>query len=145
MAGTGDDKPATFSPTGAFALTDGVVRTDDTGCKGTRGHDDIAEGTFVAVYDAAGVVATTGNLGSSKYAERYCIFKVAVDDVPKGEKFYQGEVPHRGKVQLGGMEPKTAGSPPRSPRSDRTTGSRTSWSRAQLGPPLSAALPLTRG
>ncbi|WP_406424277.1 hypothetical protein [Streptomyces sp. NBC_01589] len=29
---------------------------------------------------------------------------VAVDDVPKGEKFYQVEVPHRGKAQLGGLE-----------------------------------------
>ncbi|MGW0692564.1 hypothetical protein [Streptomyces sp. NPDC002738] len=104
MAGTGDDQPATFSLTGAFALTDKVVRTDGTGCKGTRSYEDGAEGTCVAVHDAAGGVATTGNLGSSKYAEGYCSFKVAVDDVPKGEKFYQVEVPHRGKAQLGGTE-----------------------------------------
>ncbi|MCX5315598.1 hypothetical protein [Streptomyces sp. NBC_00154] len=62
------------------------------------------EGTCVTVHDAAGGVATTGNLGSSKYAEGCCIFKVAVDDVPKGEKLYQVEVAHRGKAQLGGME-----------------------------------------
>ncbi|WP_326601190.1 hypothetical protein OG930_01730 [Streptomyces sp. NBC_01799] len=104
MAGTGDDQPATFSLTGAFALTDGVVRTDDIGCKGTRSYDDSAEGTCVTVYDPAGGVAATGDFGSSKYAEGYCIFKVAVDDVPKGEKFYQVEVPHPGKAQLGGME-----------------------------------------
>ncbi|MFF1931865.1 hypothetical protein [Streptomyces sp. NPDC058228] len=69
MAGTGDDQPATFSLTGAFALTDGVVRTDDIGCKGTRSYDDSAEGTCVTVYDPAGGVAATGDFGSSKYAE----------------------------------------------------------------------------
>lgn len=145
MAGTGDDQPATFSLTGAFALTAKVVRTDGTGCKGTRSYEDGAEGTCVAVHDAAGGVATTGNLGSSKYAEGYCSFKVAVDDVPKGEKFYQVEVPHRGRPNSAVRKPRTASPPPRSPRPHRTTGSRGSWPGARLRPPPSAALPLTRG
>ncbi|MFI5634036.1 hypothetical protein ACIA8E_32630 [Streptomyces sp. NPDC051664] len=54
MAGSGDDKPVTFSLTGAFALTDEVVRTADTGCQGTGGYDDVAVGTSVTVYDDAG-------------------------------------------------------------------------------------------
>ncbi|WP_392838947.1 hypothetical protein [Streptomyces sp. LN500] len=61
----------------------------------------MAEGISATVHAAAGGVAVTGNLGSSEYAED-C--KVAVDDVPKSEKFYQVEVPHRGKAQLGGTE-----------------------------------------
>ncbi|WP_234307045.1 MULTISPECIES: hypothetical protein [Streptomyces] len=95
--------PATFTLTGAFALTEGATRDGD-GCIGTEGYDDIAEGTSVTVYDGAGKVAATGNLGKSKYAAGACAFEVSVPDVPKGEKFYQVEVSHRGKVQLSGEE-----------------------------------------
>ncbi|MFF0399693.1 hypothetical protein ACFYSJ_28610 [Streptomyces sp. NPDC005248] len=52
MAGNGFDEPATFSLTGAFTLTDGVVRTTETGSRGTGGFDDFVEGTSVTVYDA---------------------------------------------------------------------------------------------
>ena len=52
MAGSGFDEPATFSFTGAFVLADGVVRTTDTGIRGTGGFDDFVDGT--SVYDAAG-------------------------------------------------------------------------------------------
>lgn len=103
----GDDKPATFSLTGEFLLTDGVARTDGTSCRGTGGYDDIAEGTSVTVYDAAGGVAATGSLGASTYVAGICTFKVAVPDVPKGEKFYQVEVSHRGKIQLSREEAET--------------------------------------
>jgi hypothetical protein len=103
-ASGGDDKPAVFTLEGAFALTDGVVRTDDDGCEGSGGYDDIAEGTSITVYDAAGGVAATGNLSESEYMSGSCLFTVAVPDVPKGEKFYQVEVSHRGKVQLSSKE-----------------------------------------
>ncbi|MFE9949307.1 hypothetical protein ACFYRJ_17450 [Streptomyces sp. NPDC005531] len=103
-AGGGDAKPATFTLKGTFTLTDGALRTDDTSCRGTRGYDDIAEGTSVTVYDAAGKVAATGSLGKSSYTLGICEFKVTVDDVPKGEKFYQVEVSHRGKVQMTAKE-----------------------------------------
>ncbi|WP_327420086.1 hypothetical protein OG763_02405 [Streptomyces sp. NBC_01230] len=52
MAGSGFDEPATFSLTGASALTDGVVRTTDTKSWGTGNFDDFVDGT--SVYDAAG-------------------------------------------------------------------------------------------
>ncbi|MEU1088937.1 hypothetical protein ABZ401_19240 [Streptomyces sp. NPDC005892] len=103
-ANSGDDKLAVFTLEGAFALTDGVVRTDDDGCQGIGGYDDIAEGTSVTVYDAAGGVAATGNLSEPEYMSGSCLFTVAVPDVPKGEKFYQVEVSHRGKVQLSSKE-----------------------------------------
>ncbi|MGW5277668.1 hypothetical protein ACWEQP_35190 [Streptomyces sp. NPDC004044] len=104
MAGTGDDRPATYSLTGAFALTEGAVRTDDTGCKGTRGYDDIAEGTFVTVYDAAGGVATIGNLGSSRYAEGVLHLQGRRRRRPEGREVLSGRGAAPGEAQLGGME-----------------------------------------
>ncbi|MFJ1804316.1 hypothetical protein [Streptomyces sp. NPDC088180] len=95
--------PAVFTLTGAFALTEGATRNGD-GCIGTGGYDDIAEGTSVTVYDGTGKVAATGNLGKSKYAAGACAFGVSIPDVPKGEKFYQVEVSHRGKIQLSAEE-----------------------------------------
>lgn len=93
-------EPDTFSLRGTFVLTEDAIRTDGENCRGRGGYDDIADGTSVTVYDAAGGVAATGALGKSKYAIGACAFTVTVDDVPKGEKFYQVEVSHRGKVQL---------------------------------------------
>ncbi|MEV7949727.1 hypothetical protein ACTOXX_11220 [Streptomyces rubiginosohelvolus] len=102
-AGQEPPVPAVFTLTGAFALTEGATRNGD-GCIGTGGYDDIAEGTSVTVYDGTGKVAATGNLGKSKYAVGACAFEVRIPDVPKGEKFYQVEVSHRGKVQLSAEE-----------------------------------------
>lgn len=97
-------EPDTFTLTGTFALTEDAIRTEDENCRGRGGYDDIADGTSVTVYDAAGGVAATGSLGKSEYAAGACLFTVTVDDVPKGEKFYQVEVSHRGKVQLSARE-----------------------------------------
>lgn len=92
--------PDTFTLTGAFALTDGATEDGDDGCAGTGGYDDISEGASVTVYNGAGEIAATGSLGTATYAAGICLFDVSVDDVPKGEKFYQVEVSRRGKVQL---------------------------------------------
>lgn len=94
------DDPPTFTLEGSFTLTDGARREGEDNCRGTGGYNDIAEGTSVTVYDGAGKIAATGELGMSVYASGLCLFVVAVEDVPKGEKFYQVEVSHRGKVQL---------------------------------------------
>ncbi|MGW3594994.1 hypothetical protein [Streptomyces sp. NPDC005167] len=99
-----DTAPDTFTLIGTFTLTEGAVRTEGENCRGNGGYDDIAQGTSVTVYDAAGGVAATGSLGESQYSVGACAFIVTVDDVPKGEKFYQVEVSHRGKVQLSGKE-----------------------------------------
>ncbi|MFG3088999.1 hypothetical protein ACGGAI_15410 [Streptomyces antibioticus] len=101
---TAEVEPSTFILTGSFELTEGAVSDGSTGCKGTGGYDDIAEGTSVTVYDAAGTVIATGYLGDSTLASGTCTFDVAVEDVPKGEDFYKVEVSHRGTVQLSGVD-----------------------------------------
>ncbi|MEU4090161.1 hypothetical protein [Streptomyces aureus] len=102
-ANIGPGDPDTFTLKGFFSLTDGssVVRDGSGGCRGSGGYDDIQEGTSVTVYDASGSVVATGNLGHSKGAPySACVFKVAVDGVPKGQKYYKVEVSHRGTVQM---------------------------------------------
>lgn len=97
-------KPETFTLKGDFALTDEVYLDPEGGCRGSfdSGYKDIAEGTSVTVYGAKGDVIATGSLGESKADELgiTCTFKIAVPQVPKGEKFYKVEVSHRGTVQL---------------------------------------------
>jgi len=99
--GTG---PGTFTLEGAFALTEDAS-DNGSGCQGTGGYDDIAEGTSVTVYGADGDVIATGHLGDSN-SPGYgtCTFDVSVPDVPKGEKFYKVEVSHRGTLQLTAKE-----------------------------------------
>ncbi|WP_223731114.1 hypothetical protein [Streptomyces purpurogeneiscleroticus] len=53
------------------------------------------------MYGAKGDVVATGGLGrSTSGVAGACTFKIAVLDVPKGEKTYKVEVSHRGTVQL---------------------------------------------
>lgn len=101
-ANSGPGKPDTFTLKGSFELTGSVVPDGDGGCAGTRGYDDIRDGTSVTVYDAAGSVVATGALSNSSYDEDTydCSFDVTVQDVPKGEEFYKVEVSHRGTLQL---------------------------------------------
>ncbi|MFI2764818.1 hypothetical protein ACH5A3_39315 [Streptomyces echinatus] len=103
--------PGTFTLTGTFALTDSVGSDGDGGCKGRydSGYDDIAEGTGVTVYGAAGDVVATGELGDSSQDFTTCTFKVSVPDVPKGEKFYKVEISHRGTLQLTAKEAENGG------------------------------------
>ncbi|MFG2803315.1 hypothetical protein OIE43_07780 [Streptomyces pseudovenezuelae] len=108
LTAAGSGAPETFTLEGTFELTDEVVSDGSDGCKGRydSGYDDIAEGTSVTVYGADGEVVATGALGDSAEDEdgTSCTFAVAVDDVPKGEKFYKVEVSHRGTVQLSAEE-----------------------------------------
>ncbi|MFF3845654.1 hypothetical protein [Streptomyces sp. NPDC002328] len=97
---TAETEPVTFTLTGNFELTEDAVSNGLGGCKGSGGYDDIAEGTAVTVYDAAGTVIATGELGDSTLNSGTCAFGVAVDNVPKGEDFYKVEISHRGTVQL---------------------------------------------
>ncbi|MEV4315188.1 hypothetical protein [Actinocrispum sp. NPDC049592] len=92
-------KPGTFILRGTFQLTDGVT-SSGTGCAGYRGYNDIAEGAGVTVYNAAGAVVATGELGDSTYNGSVCTFKLVIVNVPDGEKFYQVEVTHRGKISV---------------------------------------------
>ncbi|MFC8343643.1 hypothetical protein [Streptomyces sp. NPDC057280] len=104
ITAAGSGGPETFTLEGSFTLTDEVVSDGDDGCRGQydSGYDDIAEGTSVTVYGAGGDVVATGALGDSEEDEygTTCTFGVAIDGVPKGEKFYKVEVSHRGTLQL---------------------------------------------
>jgi hypothetical protein len=102
---SGPSGPGTFTLTGSFVLAEDAARTDG-GCGGRydSGYDDIHEGASVTVYGASGAVIATGELGDSSYVDYKCTFKVAVPDVPKGEKFYKVEVAQRGTVQLSAKE-----------------------------------------
>ncbi|WAU82215.1 hypothetical protein O1Q96_22070 [Streptomyces sp. Qhu-G9] len=95
-----ETEPSTFTLTDTFELTKDAVGNGLGGCKGSGGFDDIAEGTAVTVYDAAGTVIATGHLGVSTLSSGTCTFDVAVEGVPKGKEFYKVEISHRGTVQL---------------------------------------------
>lgn len=101
IANSGPGKPATFTLKGTFTLTEDATDDDTGGCQGTGGYDDISEGASVTVYGANGSVIATGYLGDSK-SPSYgtCEYAIAVQDVPKGERFYKVEVSHRGTVQM---------------------------------------------
>ncbi|MFJ9089534.1 hypothetical protein ACIRL3_44690 [Streptomyces sp. NPDC102384] len=103
-ANTGPAEPSTFTLKGEFTLLEEAVSIDGD-CAGTGGYDDIREGASVTVYGAKGDVVATGSLGDSKSASYgTCTYKIAVGDVPKGEKFYKVEVSHRGTLQLTAKE-----------------------------------------
>lgn len=99
-----ETEPSTFTLTGTFELTEGAAGDGLGGCEGSGGYDDITEGTAVTVYDAAGTVVATGQLGDSTLSSGTCTFEVAVEDVPRGQDFYKVEISHRGTVQLSGDE-----------------------------------------
>lgn len=100
--------PKTFTLTGDFVLTSGVVDDGTGGCEGTGGYDDITFGTSVTVYDAAGAVIATSSLALSEFDEagRSCSFDISVGEVPADKTFYQVEISHRGKIQLSAEEAK---------------------------------------
>lgn len=91
-------KSSTIALTGSMTLYDTDVRSYGSGCGGTGGYSDIAEGASVTIYDDAGKIVGTGHLGNSTIIGGVsCEFAFSVD-VPDGKPFYQVEVTHRGKV-----------------------------------------------
>ncbi|MER7819943.1 hypothetical protein [Streptomyces sp. NPDC096153] len=94
---------AEFTLTGTFTLKD--AESIGPGCIATGGYNDIAPGTPVTVYGAAGDVVATGALGTAtRNALGGCDFDVTVEGVPKGQKFYKVEVSHRGTLQMSAEE-----------------------------------------
>jgi hypothetical protein len=98
---TGSDSTAnTFTLVGTFSLY-GTSSTSGGSCHGTGGYGDIADGASVTVYDAAGKVDAVGAITKPQQAGVLgCTFSVMVPNVPSGERFYQIEVTHRGKVTV---------------------------------------------
>ncbi|MEV7121714.1 hypothetical protein [Kitasatospora griseola] len=88
-----------------MALTSGAVDTKTGGCAGSGGYSDIRTGAAVTVYNESGTVLATGTLGpGSPKGAHGCVFTVTVSEVPKGPKFYQVEISHRGKINLSSGE-----------------------------------------
>lgn len=107
QAAAADAEPATFDLLGEFTLTEGAISDGMEGCEGTGGFEDIALGTSVTVYDAAGTIIATDALVLSEYdGAGSCTFDVSVSNVPAGQDFYQVEISHRGKIQLSAEEAK---------------------------------------
>lgn len=104
-ASSGSSEPGSFTMHGTFDLAGDHVPVPPANkdCEGTGGYNDIAEGASVTVYDSAGKVVAEGELGAGKYADAAdfsgdCVFPFMVPGVPKGTKFYQVEITHRGKI-----------------------------------------------
>ncbi|MFJ5121870.1 hypothetical protein [Kitasatospora sp. NPDC088548] len=102
LSSTSPATPEAFSLTGSLSLKNGSVPGSASGgCAGGSGYSDIAKGASVTVYDAAGKVLATGNLGAgAPKGLDGCDFPVSVSGVPKGPEFYQVEISHRGKINL---------------------------------------------
>jgi hypothetical protein len=100
----------TFTLTGTMTLTSDAESDGACGCQGASdsGFDDIADGTAVTVYNAAGDVVATGELTDSTPDDPdligSCTFQVRADDVPEAEKFYQVEVSHRERLTLSAQD-----------------------------------------
>ncbi len=95
--------PESFELRGTMTLEEGATSVTRGGaeCAGKGGYDDIAEGAQVTVYDAAGKAVALGALAhSDDWGGGKCSFTFAVPDVPGGERIYQVEVTHRGKVSF---------------------------------------------
>lgn len=109
LSGGESESKGSFTLRGAMVLNDGATTaTFEKGgdCSGYGdGYGDIVPGASVTVYDSAGAVVATGSLGKGTLPEGStssvpCSFPVTVPGVPKGAKFYQVEVSHRGKVTV---------------------------------------------
>ncbi|GAB2752224.1 hypothetical protein GCM10027199_25970 [Amycolatopsis magusensis] len=92
-------KPDSFSLRGSMTLYD--TKSAVNGCLGSGGYSDIHTGASVTVYGASGSVVGNGHLGPGKSATSgSCAYSLLVENVPEGEKFYQVEVSHRGKITV---------------------------------------------
>ncbi|AHH93724.1 hypothetical protein [Kutzneria albida] len=102
-----------FSLKGSLTLTSTSLSGVNSGseCYGTGGYNDIGKGAAVTVYGASGQVLAVGSLvsGQQGTGSLSCVFAFTVPDVPVGEKFYQVEVSHRGKVTVQADQARTTG------------------------------------
>jgi hypothetical protein len=104
---SGRSSSATFTMLGTFKLY-GTSTGSGSTCRGSDGYSDIADGASVTVYDAAGKVDAVGAITKPySLGVQGCSFSIVVPDVPDGEKFYQVEVTHRGKITVPADEART--------------------------------------
>lgn len=88
-----------FTVTGTFTLYDyGSIDHGSATCWGTGGYSDIAAGAQVRISNASGKIVAVGELEPSSYQTGECEFSFEVTSVPKGEKYYEIEISHRGAL-----------------------------------------------
>ncbi|WP_430331427.1 hypothetical protein [Rhodococcus sp. ACT016] len=91
--------PETFDITGMITLTGKTTSSGlPTGfaCAGAGGYSDLSPAAAVKVSDESGTLLAKGHLTGSSGRSGYCIFDFTVTDVPRGIKFYEVEISHRG-------------------------------------------------
>jgi hypothetical protein len=106
-SGSSSSSGPPFTLHGTLTLKGSNVATgaDYTNCEGSDGFDDIVEGAQVTVYDIDTKIVAVGSLGVGKSdGKANCVFEVTVPGVPRGSKFYQVEISHRGKLQVSEAE-----------------------------------------
>ncbi|QXW00776.1 hypothetical protein [Rhodococcus globerulus] len=92
---------STFDIAGTISLTSGATTASAPSgydCVGTKGYDDLSPGAAVKISDEAGKLLAKGTLDSSTGGSSYCVFSFTVSGVPRGSKFYEVEIAHRGGI-----------------------------------------------
>ncbi|WP_433610918.1 hypothetical protein [Prescottella agglutinans] len=95
--------PETFDITGVITLKGKATSSGlPTGfsCAGTGGYSDLSPTAAVKVSDESGTLLAKGHVTGSSGSSGYCVFDFTVTDVPRGNKFYEVEVSHRGGLSF---------------------------------------------
>lgn len=94
------DEPESFAITGTMTVSGSIGYSTANGfeCEGRNGYSDISPTAAVSVSDENGTLLAKGDLTSSTKSSTSCVFDFAVADAPRGSKFYQVEVSHRGSL-----------------------------------------------
>lgn len=89
--------PDTFDMRGTVTLDSEWTTGPGDTCIGKMDHEDVREGTQVAVSDGAGATIAIGRLGPGNLKGKLgCEFPVEVTDVPGGHRIYGVAIPGHG-------------------------------------------------
>ncbi|WP_137725069.1 hypothetical protein [Prescottella subtropica] len=91
--------PKMFEITGTFDITGSTTTLGlPTGfaCAGAKGYDDLSPAAAVTVSDESKTLLSKGRMTGSTRSGRTCTFDFTITDVPRGHKFYEVEIAHRG-------------------------------------------------
>ncbi|AOW92987.1 hypothetical protein BFN03_10830 [Rhodococcus sp. WMMA185] len=92
----------TFTMEGSLTLYDSTTRSygygEEFDCEGDGGYSDIYPGRDILVYGVDESLIAKGEFVSSDKTGSTCSMHFAVEDVPRGEQFYQLEISDRGRM-----------------------------------------------
>lgn len=95
--------PSTFDIAGTFTLKGKATTSGlpaDFACAGTGGYSDLSPTAAVKVSNESGTLLAKGRMTGSYGTTGYCVFDFTVTDVPRGSKFYEVEIAHRGGLSF---------------------------------------------